>query len=144
MRPVCGASAHLAGALPINPKMSKGPNTAPVEPHKMTLKISNEPQRKPDINRAIYRRTLATMRRTRQLEEPRRMMPVGDFIPLFDLFFDLPHPNASAGAERARIIEPPDTNTRRSEVFAELYEAGNISRIARFAFPEHDDQKLGE
>ena len=58
---------------------------------------------------------------------------------VFDIFFDLPHPGASRDSERARMIEPPETT--HSAVMAEMYEASAVSRLARFAFPEHDDHK---
>ena len=60
---------------------------------------------------------------------------------VFDLFFDVPHPAASKDSEPARMIEPPDVHSQ--VILSELYEPSAISRLARFAFPEHDDQKLG-
>lgn len=60
---------------------------------------------------------------------------------VFDLFFDVPHPAASKESEPARMIEPPDVHNQ--VILSELYEPSAISRLARFAFPEHDDQKLG-
>lgn len=60
---------------------------------------------------------------------------------VFDIFFDLPHPGASKDSERARMIEPPELFN--PELMAELYDASAISRLARFAFPEHDDHQHG-
>jgi hypothetical protein len=60
---------------------------------------------------------------------------------IFDIFFDLPHPGASKDSERARMIEPPNDSVQ--SIVAELYEASAISRLARFAFPEHDDHQHG-
>lgn len=60
---------------------------------------------------------------------------------IFEMFFDLPHPGASSDSEKARMIEPPQVT--ETGVLAELYDAAAISRIARFAFPEHDDHKHG-
>ena len=68
--------------------------------------------------------------------------PVDDEVTLFDLFFDLPHPAASSTNERARMIEPPEIHN--PAMLAEMYEPSNISRIARFAFPCHDDQEYGK
>mmetsp|Transcript_17083 Transcript_17083/g.25078 ORF Transcript_17083/g.25078 Transcript_17083/m.25078 type:complete len:201 (+) Transcript_17083:111-713(+) len=65
-------------------------------------------------------------------------------VGIYDLFFDLPHPAASSPCERARVIEA-STNSCSGGCFnasvGELFEASNVSRIARFAFPEYDDQK---
>jgi len=58
---------------------------------------------------------------------------------VFDVFFDLPHPAASDNADRARMIEPPEVTN--PEILAEVYEPSAIAKLARFAFPEHDDQK---
>lgn len=60
---------------------------------------------------------------------------------VFDVFFDLPHPAASDNADRARMIEPPEVTN--PEILAEVYEPSAIAKLARFAFPEHDDQKHG-
>jgi hypothetical protein len=60
---------------------------------------------------------------------------------VFDLWFDLPHPGASKDADRARMVEPPEVSN--PGVLAELYDPSAVSRLARFAFPEHDDQKHG-
>ena len=72
---------------------------------------------------------------------------------LYDLFFDLPHPAASPGCPRARVIDSPSvvaaagggadaeaTDAAARAVMDELFDPSNISRIARFAFPEHDDE----
>lgn len=55
---------------------------------------------------------------------------------IFDLFFDIPHPCASALCERAKIIEPPGSVYPD---IAELYDPSNISRIPKFAFPDYDE-----
>jgi len=60
---------------------------------------------------------------------------------VFDLWFDLPHPGASKDADRARMVEPPEVSN--PGVLAELYDPSAVSRLARFAFPEHDDKKHG-
>lgn len=53
---------------------------------------------------------------------------------VYDLFFDLPHPTAT---EKTRIIDPPVT---LSPILSEeMYKPDNISRLARFAFPEYDE-----
>eukprot|EP00986_Skeletonema_menzelii_P010410 scaffold5067_cov161-Skeletonema_menzelii.AAC.22 len=53
---------------------------------------------------------------------------------VYDLFFDLPHPIAT---EKTRIIDPPVT---LSPILSEeMYKPDNISRLARFAFPEYDE-----
>ena len=61
---------------------------------------------------------------------------------IFDIFFDIPHPASSPLNERARLIEPPESTN--PEVAAEMHEPKNIAKIARFAFPDHDDQTHGE
>jgi hypothetical protein len=61
---------------------------------------------------------------------------------VFDVFFDLPHPAASKDSEPARMIEPPEVHNQA--ILSELYEPTSISRLARFAFPEHDDHKHGK
>mmetsp|Transcript_13871 Transcript_13871/g.19862 ORF Transcript_13871/g.19862 Transcript_13871/m.19862 type:complete len:873 (+) Transcript_13871:103-2721(+) len=59
-------------------------------------------------------------------------------VPLFDIFFDIPHPAASSLNAGSRVIDPPDNFN--SNITSEMCKALNISRIARFAFPDHDDQ----
>ena len=67
------------------------------------------------------------------------------FIPLYDLFFDLPHPAASPSCEQARIFGPPPSLVNAvGSVIQELYDPSNVARVARFAFPDHDDQLHGE
>ena len=55
---------------------------------------------------------------------------------IFDLFFDLPHPAASV-TDRAKIIDPPVTISPL--LMREMYDADNITRLSRFAFPEYDE-----
>jgi hypothetical protein len=61
---------------------------------------------------------------------------------VFDVFFDLPHPAASKESEPARMIEPPEVYN--AAILSEMYEPTSISKLARFAFPEHDDHKHGK
>ena len=69
---------------------------------------------------------------------------------LYDLFFDIPHPAASPSCPRARAIDAPSSNNEEilasdlavQTVMDELFDPSNIARIARFAFPEHDDDVL--
>ena len=63
-------------------------------------------------------------------------------ICIFDVFFDMPHPEASASCERAKVIDPP-WNPRVIDA-SDLYEPMNIARIARYAFPDCDGHNLGE
>lgn len=60
---------------------------------------------------------------------------------VFDLFFDIPHPAATALCERAKIIEPPG---RVHPDIVELYDPSNISRIPKFAFPDFDENTDAE
>ena len=55
-------------------------------------------------------------------------------IPLYDLFLDLPHPAASSSCPPPFMLGAP-SNTPDME--NELQQ--NVSRVARFAFPEFDD-----
>jgi hypothetical protein len=55
-------------------------------------------------------------------------------LPLFDLFLDLPHPAASSSCPPPFVMGAPSTTP---EMEQEL--AAQLSRIARFAFPEFDD-----
>ena len=68
--------------------------------------------------------------------------PMRTTVPcIFDLFFDLPHPGASRDAARARMVAPPGVSN--PAIAAELHDPSALSRLARFAFPEHDDHKHG-
>jgi len=58
---------------------------------------------------------------------------------VFDLFIDLPHPAASKNSAPAYMIEPPEFYSQ--PILAEMYEPALISRLARYAFPEHSDHK---
>lgn len=60
--------------------------------------------------------------------------PARQPLPLFDLFLDLPHPAAAKGCPPPVVLRAP---TSSPELEQEL--AANLSRIARFAFPEFDD-----
>jgi hypothetical protein len=55
-------------------------------------------------------------------------------LPLFDLFLDLPHPAGTTSCPPPFILPAPGTTP---ETEKEL--SANLSRIARFAFPEYDD-----
>jgi len=55
---------------------------------------------------------------------------------VFDLFLDLPHPAASA-RDRAKIINPPATDTSFS--CSEMCNPDNLTRLAKFAFPDYDE-----
>lgn len=55
-------------------------------------------------------------------------------LPLYDLFLDLPHPAASSSCPPPFVLGAP---TNSPEMEKEL--SANLSRIARFAFPEFDD-----
>lgn len=55
-------------------------------------------------------------------------------LPLFDLFLDLPHPAASQSCPAPWVLGKPTSST---EMQNEL--KSQLSRIARFAFPEFDD-----
>jgi hypothetical protein len=59
---------------------------------------------------------------------------VGQALPLFDLFLDLPHPAASSSCPPAVVVGAPMSN---AEIEKEL--SANLPRISRFAFPEFDD-----
>jgi hypothetical protein len=60
--------------------------------------------------------------------------PPGRALPLFDLFLDLPHPAASSACPPPFVMGAPSSTP---EMEQEL--AAQLSRIARFAFPEFDD-----
>jgi hypothetical protein len=60
--------------------------------------------------------------------------PQSSAIPLYDLFLDLPHPAASSSCPPPFMLGAP-SNT--PDMDKEL--SSNITRIARFAFPEFDD-----
>jgi len=57
--------------------------------------------------------------------------------PLYDLFLDLPHPAASPSCPPPVVIGSPSSDKSVSQ---ELGTPESIGRIARFAFPEFDDQ----
>ena len=112
---------------------------------------SRQPQRRPTQARPqqLPQRTQPMPQRTQAPSQQMASRPTNafeDFITkapcLFDLFFDLPHPGASKDSDRARMIEPPEVFN--PQILSEMYEATAISRLARFAFPEHDDHKHGE
>ncbi len=73
-------------------------------------------------------------RRSSSDSQNRSSSPVTTCI--FDIFFDIPHPSASALCERAKIIEPPG---RVHPDISELYDPSNISRIPKFAFPDYEE-----
>ena len=55
--------------------------------------------------------------------------------PLFDLFLDLPHPNASLSSPKPFLIPSPIANSGVSENEIQAI----LPQIARFAFPEYDE-----
>jgi hypothetical protein len=59
---------------------------------------------------------------------------LGQALPLYDLFLDLPHPAAAAACPPPYVLGNPVNNP---EMEKEL--SANMSRISRFAFPEFDD-----
>ena len=74
----------------------------------------------------------------------------GRTLPAFDLFLDLPHPAASEQCPPRVIISPPTSSGNAEEDAANQRIAEELSgdpnalaRIARFAFPEFDDQAHG-
>ena len=75
-------------------------------------------------------------------------------LPAFDLYLDLPHPAASAsssGVNPPRVVVIPPTEEsddaaaqENQKVAQELSgDEKTLARIARFAFPEFDDQAHG-
>ena len=60
---------------------------------------------------------------------------------MYDLFLDLPHPDAAAagggGDATARIIDPPTIVS--PALHAEMLAPENLARLARLAYPDHDD-----
>ena len=60
----------------------------------------------------------------------------GQALPLYDLFLDLPHPAAAASCPPPFVLPSPLPNPGMEQ---ELSAPDNLSRIARFAFPEFDD-----
>jgi len=67
---------------------------------------------------------------------PKAARPRGSAC-VFELFIDIPHPASSSINDRAKVFDPPEHVN--SDIAAEIYEPKNIARIARFAFPDHDD-----
>jgi len=60
-----------------------------------------------------------------------------DALPLFDLFIDLPYPASDSSKIHAPpVVLPPPTPSTAAD---ELKSGNGIARVARFAFPEHDD-----
>lgn len=55
--------------------------------------------------------------------------------PLYDLFLDLPHPNASISCPKPFLIPSPISNSGISESEIQAI----LPQIARFAFPEYDE-----
>jgi hypothetical protein len=58
---------------------------------------------------------------------------------VYDLFLDLPHPAASPSCPGPFVVGSPSA-VAAQDVQKELGQADIIGRIARFAFPEFDDQ----
>lgn len=69
-------------------------------------------------------------------------VPSSNDFSAYEIFFDLPHPSASSNEIGHRIIQPVDSDHRQRNFLdtSELFEPDNISKITRFAFPEHDDR----
>lgn len=78
----------------------------------------------------------------------------GRTLPAFDLYLDLPHPAASEGCPPRVVIVPPPASTSggnpageegaaNRKIADELSGDNALARIARFAFPEFDDQAHG-
>lgn len=67
---------------------------------------------------------------------PTSVPPAGNrqALPFYDYFLDLPHPSASASCPPPIVVAGPANGP---EIEKEL--TANLSRIARFAFPEFDD-----
>ena len=61
-------------------------------------------------------------------------MATPQYLPLYDLFLDLPHPAAVSSSPPAYISGCPGNNP---EIEKEL--SSSMSRISQFAFPEFDD-----
>ena len=62
---------------------------------------------------------------------------------VYDLFFNLPHPAAPAEvSDRAQIIDPPVILCPLLN--EEMCNPDNVTRLSRFAFPEHDESSLKE
>ena len=61
---------------------------------------------------------------------------------MYDLFLDLPHPDTAAGGgggdATARIIDPPTIIS--PALHAEMLAPENLARLARLAYPDHDDR----
>ena len=86
-----------------------------------------------------------------QAQGPRRTLPA------FDLYLDLPHPAASSGQPNVNpprvVVVPPvgdgasvsaEDDAANQKVAQELSgDEQTLARIARFAFPEFDDQAHG-
>ena len=89
-----------------------------------------------------------------QAQGPRRTLPA------FDLYLDLPHPAASSPSGSSPNVNPPrvvvvppagdgasvsaEDDAANQKVAAELSgDEKTLARIARFAFPEFDDQAHG-
>jgi len=71
-------------------------------------------------------------------------------LPAYDLYLDLPHPAASAQCPPKMVVVPPQggdnggggsvNSEEDGKIAAELSGDNTVARIARFAFPEFDDQ----
>jgi hypothetical protein len=67
------------------------------------------------------------------------------YIPIYELFLDLPHPDHSAHNDGSKIIGPPlpwHTNSSDSSLQQELFEPDTVSKITKYAFPDHNEQLL--
>ena len=67
-------------------------------------------------------------------QDPPQQQQAPTPLPLFDQFLDLPHPAATSNCPPPFALSAPGTTP---EMEKEL--ASNLSRVARFAFPEFDD-----
>ncbi|CAB9501263.1 DENN domain-containing protein 1A [Seminavis robusta] len=64
--------------------------------------------------------------------------PAGQPWPFFDLFLDVPHPAASPHTPPAYVFGPPTTATGGTQDSIDQELSKNMPQIARFAFPEFD------
>ena len=107
--------------------------------------------RPPVATTATQNGTAAAPAQAAQAQGPRRTLPA------FDLYLDLPHPAASSSTGGSPSVNPPrvvvvppaedsndDAAKENQKVAQELSgDEKTLARIARFAFPEFDDQAHG-
>ena len=73
-------------------------------------------------------------------------IPTPQDFSIYEVFLDLAHPASVSDPFGPKIIRPkPSPQRRRGNLdVSELYDSENISKITRFAFPEHDDRVHGK